>query len=319
MKVSVSLTTYNHEQYLVQAIESVLMQKTDFDFEVLIGEDCSTDGTKQICLDYKEKYPDKIRLNLREKNLGIAANFFTNIKACKGKYVALLEGDDYWTDEKKLQKQVDALEKNEENGIVICFHNVELKYEFVEGKDRLYNKSTRNKTYTIKDFIEKEWFAHTASIMFKKEFADSLPETYYSFQSGDIPLGIHLAQYGDIIYLPDVMSVYRKNQGGITIKRINNKNEITKCYINMMEVMDKEMNMKYHDSFEKMISKQYLNLLKWFTENQEKEKVNEYIEICKSRKVYYSSYEQKQLIYLFFANRFPFLIILWKTINKLRN
>ena len=122
MLLSVMTITYNHEPYIAQAIESFLVQKTTFDVEIVIGEDRSTDNTLQICLDYKAKYPGKVRVLSRDTNIGMMANMIDTFSQCKGKYVAVCEGDDYWTDPYKLQKQVDFLEKNEE--YAICCHNV---------------------------------------------------------------------------------------------------------------------------------------------------------------------------------------------------
>src|SRR5687768_16687744 len=110
MKVSVAMITYNHEAFVAQAIESVLMQKTDFDFELVIGEDCSTDKTREIVNGYKSKYGERIRVLLPAKNLGINRNLKQTLLACQGRYIALLEGDDYWTSSLKLQKQVNFLD-----------------------------------------------------------------------------------------------------------------------------------------------------------------------------------------------------------------
>ncbi len=118
-KVSVLMITYNHEQYIEQAVRSVMMQETDFDYELVIGEDCSTDRTREIVLRLKEEFPDKIRLLLPEKNLGMIPNFVATYEACRGEYIALCEGDDYWTHPKKLQIQVDYMKGSE---CRMCFH-----------------------------------------------------------------------------------------------------------------------------------------------------------------------------------------------------
>lgn len=112
------MITYNHEKYIVQSIDSVLMQRTNFDYEIVIGEDCSTDKTREIVLEYKAKYTGRIKLLLQEKNVGMMQNFIDTLRACNGKYIALLEGDDYWTDPLKLQKQMDFLEANPEYGMI---------------------------------------------------------------------------------------------------------------------------------------------------------------------------------------------------------
>lgn len=122
--VSIWMITYNHETYIREAIDSILMQETDFDYEIVIGEDCSTDNTRAILLEYKKQYPKKFKLLLHEKNLGIVDNMLTTFNACNGKYVAMLEGDDAWTDPTKLQKQVDFMESHPE--YVVTYHNIEM-------------------------------------------------------------------------------------------------------------------------------------------------------------------------------------------------
>lgn len=116
--VSVQMITYNQEPYIAQAIEGVLMQKTDLPFELIIGEDCSTDHTRTIVLDYQKKYPGLIRVITSDNNVGMMNNSLRTMVACRGKYIALCEGDDYWTDPCKLQKQVDFLEANPEYGMI---------------------------------------------------------------------------------------------------------------------------------------------------------------------------------------------------------
>jgi glycosyltransferase involved in cell wall biosynthesis len=111
MKVSVLIITYNHGPFIAQAIESVLMQRTSFDYEVVIGEDCSTDGTREIVRSYAEAHPDRIRPLLRERNVGGPANCRATMAACRGEYIAVLEGDDYWTSDRKLENQVALLER----------------------------------------------------------------------------------------------------------------------------------------------------------------------------------------------------------------
>ena len=127
MKVSVLVITYNHEKFIAQALDSVLMQETDFIYEIIVGEDCSSDQTRKIVLAYGEKYPDKVRLLLPEQNLGMMYNFITTYRACRGQYIAILEGDDYWTSDRKLQKQVDFLDSHQD--CTACFHNVNVVYE----------------------------------------------------------------------------------------------------------------------------------------------------------------------------------------------
>src|SRR5438552_12195437 len=140
MKVSVSVITYNQEEFIAQAIDSILQQEVDFDYEVVIGEDASTDGTREIVLDFEKRYPDRIRVLLRDHagaesdraaGLGGKTNFVQGLKACRGEYIALLDGDDYWTDPGKLQRKGDLLD-NHLNFAISChkgrrFYEVETK------------------------------------------------------------------------------------------------------------------------------------------------------------------------------------------------
>jgi glycosyltransferase involved in cell wall biosynthesis len=207
------MITYNHEHCVREAIESVIIQKTDFKIELVIGEDCSTDMTRAICEKYAKKIPQLIRLLPSGKNLGMMRNFIRTLKACTGKYIAICEGDDYWTDPYKLQKQVDFLEANPE--YVICFHRVKIleKNQFVEDDitEQRYNNITEfpvnlNNLLTLGNFI------HTPSVVFKNIIKE-YPWEYLLSPVGDYFLYIILAQNGHIKRLEDVMAVYRKGTG----------------------------------------------------------------------------------------------------------
>jgi glycosyltransferase involved in cell wall biosynthesis len=116
--VSIFMMTYNHERYIAKALDSILSQKVNFDYEIVLGEDCSSDKTREIVLSYKRKYADLIKLLLHDQNLGASNNQIVVIEKCTGKYIAILEGDDYWIDPYKLQKQVDFLEANPDYGMI---------------------------------------------------------------------------------------------------------------------------------------------------------------------------------------------------------
>src|SRR4030088_1685053 len=102
MKLSVMMITYNHERFIAQAITSVLAQRVNFDYEIVVGEDCSTDGTREILMDFHRRFPDRIVPLLRDQNIGAMRNVEATLAACRGRYLAVLEGDDYWTCEEKL-------------------------------------------------------------------------------------------------------------------------------------------------------------------------------------------------------------------------
>jgi glycosyltransferase involved in cell wall biosynthesis len=213
MKVSVLITTYNHEQFIAQAIESVLMQKVDFDYEIVIGEDCSTDGTRDIVIDFHRRDPDRIRLSLTERNLGGAGNmnFFRAFQTCRGQYIAMLEGDDYWTSPQKLQKQVEFLDDHPE--CAICFHNVDVHKED-SHENHLYFRGELKPVYTFNDLVRGPFFP-TGSIVFRAGLISELPEWFYTTVPGDWPLFLLIAQHGDIGYIDEVLGVRRQHRGGV--------------------------------------------------------------------------------------------------------
>lgn len=209
--VSVCMITYNHQSYIAEAIEGVLMQKTTFPFELVIGEDCSSDRTREICLEYQRKYPDVIRLLMNEQNIGMIPNFVQTLKACQGKYIALCEGDDYWTDPMKLSEQVSFLEEN--NSFSASSHNVTVIYEDSNRESHSFGKDVPQ---IIKpdDLVGLRKF-HTASVVFRKYIIEDTPLPT-NITSGDRALFLLLGCHGDIAYLNKLMAVYRKNNTGIS-------------------------------------------------------------------------------------------------------
>lgn len=215
--VSICCLTYNHEKYIAQAVEGFIMQETNFAFEVIIGEDCSQDGTRKILEEYVLRYPEKIKLITSAYNVGASNNGVRVFKAARGKYIAVCDGDDYWTDPLKLQKQVDFLEENDK--YVMCGHyskkiteNNEIHYINFNPKPLIYSfsdimaeKNTNTATLTIlfrnsieinKMFIS-DWFL-------KCNAPDKFIKLYTTFISGK-----------SMYVLPETMSCYRIHTGGI--------------------------------------------------------------------------------------------------------
>jgi glycosyltransferase involved in cell wall biosynthesis len=213
MTLSIFCITYNHKEFIAQALESFLMQKTSFNYEIVVGDDCSTDGTRDILADFKNRFPDKITLLLNDTNIGVVPNFIQTFKACKGKYVAVCEGDDFWTDNQKLQKQVDFLEANTD--YAICFHNVEKRFENDPARHSfLYCANDIKPTSTIEDLCYRNYIP-TCSMVFRNHLFTDFPEWYPKQKLGDWTLSILNAQYGKIKYMPQVMGVYRFHTGGV--------------------------------------------------------------------------------------------------------
>ena len=148
--LSVCLITYNHEKYLKQAIEGVLMQHVNFEIELIIADDFSTDATRSIIEEYRVKHPKIIKPILQAKNIGAANNWMDLMEAPVGKYVAYQDGDDYWTDPLKLQKQVDFLESHPD--AVMCFTNIEVFDDDTQKLEPYWTK-TEDKQYNITDQI----------------------------------------------------------------------------------------------------------------------------------------------------------------------
>ena len=210
MKVSICCITYNQEKYIGKSIESMLMQQTDFDFEIVIGEDCSTDSTLSILLNYQQKNPGKINILPRTGNLGVRKNFLDTLLNCKGEYIAICEGDDYWTDPLKLQKQVDFMDAN--RGYNLCFHNNQIIYEDT-GKSDLSNDADQPLTTDIYDLID-HWYIMTCSMLFRNIIKE-YPSWFTSVFNTDYALQmILMAPGGKVGYIPEVMGVYRKHTAG---------------------------------------------------------------------------------------------------------
>lgn len=212
--LSIVCITYNHEKYLIQAIESFLKQQTSFPIEIILGEDCSKDKTREICIRYTERYPDIIRLETSEQNVGPQTNFLRALKSVRGKYIAYCDGDDYWTDPLKLQKQVDFLENNPD--FSMCSHEVEIIYEADwNGNKKEFNRSIQIAGF--EDLIDNH-FIPTNSLIFRNGLIKEWPGWLFSKNmiSGDIPLELMLAYHGKSYFINEKMAVKRINGGGIT-------------------------------------------------------------------------------------------------------
>ena len=212
--VSVLCTAYNHEEYIRDALESIVTQQTDFPFELLVNDDASTDGTAAIIREYAEKYPDIVRPFYQEKNLysqGIDiyyAVFFPNVR---GKYVAFCEGDDYWTDPTKLQRQVEFLEAHPEYSA--CVHNTLLHYCTGSCPDGELVQRGEDCDVEFEDILpgmNTAW--HTSSILAKTPLLADPPDFYHvaaGYGFGDYPYGIWLRHNGPVHFIARTMSVYR--------------------------------------------------------------------------------------------------------------
>jgi glycosyltransferase involved in cell wall biosynthesis len=214
VKVSVSITAYDHERYIAQSIESVLEQRTSFGFELIVGEDCSSDRTREIVLDYQRRYPERIRTVLPEANLGGGGKrlFAETLRLCRGEYIAMMDGDDYWTSPEKLQIQADFLDAHPECSM--CYHDAVNVYEDgLEGPPT--TRSAGTKPFAGMEEVIERCFVPACSPMFRREVVAELPPWYYEVPWGDWPLYVLAAQRGLIGYLDAVLGAYRIHGGGV--------------------------------------------------------------------------------------------------------
>jgi glycosyltransferase involved in cell wall biosynthesis len=210
--VSVIMISYGHEKYIKQAIEGVLMQKCNFEFELIVADDCSPDNTQSIVEDIIESHSKAHRIKYfrHDFNKGMQPNFIWAHGQSKGKYIALCEGDDFWTDQHKLQKQVDFLEKNKDCSM--CFHRTDelLVDNKIQKSINTYNEN-ENRFFDIND-LAKGNFIHTPSVVFKNNVFE-YPKWFNLLSVGDYPMWMLLASKGKIGYIKDSMAIYRRGDG----------------------------------------------------------------------------------------------------------
>ena len=219
MKLSVFVVTYNQEKYIRQCLDSILMQEVDFDYEVVIGEDHGTDGTRAICEEYAQKYL-QVRLLPLIENLGIARNWQRVLSECQGEYVAMCEGDDYWTDKYKLQKQVSFLDGNMD--YVMSFHDATI----IDENNNILSLSKQGDCK--RDILSEELMfgnhPSTQTVMFRQK--DMLPileimKRGYQYNNGDTVLFSMLGKYGNAKFQPEITNSVWRNHSSAAWSAIN--------------------------------------------------------------------------------------------------
>lgn len=258
IKVSVMMVTYNHEKYLGQAILSVINQNTDFKYELLIGEDCSTDQTRKIAEKYQAMYPEIVKLITHNKNVGALKNEADLRRRCQGQYIAVLEGDDYWTNPEKLKRQVEFLDSHPQ--YIGVSHNVKVLDE--NGKKLPYDfegfHHRREHIYTKKNALRYEMIGHLSGWMYRNIWKQMSQREFNLIKNcgvnSDVKLSIVLGLKGDIFFSEDEWSVYRRRfvgDGWTATSRTQNwclyryevyvqlKELIEKCYGEKVDIKNK--------------------------------------------------------------------------------
>lgn len=218
------VVTYNQKKFIAQTLVSILQQKTEFPFKIYIGDDCSTDGTREICVQFKEAHPGIIELVFNSVNL-MNLNSANVYKACftsGARYTAMCEGDDYWNDPYKLQKQVSFLETHD--SYVGCFHNTEERYENDEVKASfLYCGYQDAREFSFRDIAYGN-IIPTCSVVFRNNLFGEFPAWYPKLKMGDWPLHLLNAQFGNFWYMPKIMSVHRLHKASTWMLQDAEKN-----------------------------------------------------------------------------------------------
>jgi glycosyltransferase involved in cell wall biosynthesis len=243
--VSVLLVTHNQAQYVRRALDSILAQEFDGGLEIVVGEDCSTDQTAAVVLEYAARAPDKFRVFQRPQNIGLAANLAGAWIECRGDYIALLEGDDYWTDPHKLRKQVAALDA--QPGWVLCFHRVQVRSDtggppFLEPAEEDFPRET-----SIDDLLQRNYICNV-SVMYRRGVVPEVPTAFRRLVHQDWPLHVWHARAGTIGYLPDVMGVWRHHPGSM--------------WSSQPECRRWVWNFEFYDLMEELLGEEHRNLVR---------------------------------------------------------
>ncbi len=250
--VDVLVPIYNHEKYLVQTLDSIVNQVTDFKFRVLASDDCSTDNTRDIIRSYALKYPEIVFPFFHEKNVGPLGNGYSLLSRVTSKYVALCDGDDYWADLHKLQKQVTFLEKNPD--FSVCFGkadviNEEESYQQIKHSSEDHEKDV----FTIEDIIASDkHIAPTATMLYRDELPKPIPDFYLTIFSADTFILLMEVDKGKAKYMDETFAVYRNHAGGMT-KTEKVKRHADYVKFQMYEKVNELLKFKYDHLFRKKL------------------------------------------------------------------
>jgi glycosyltransferase involved in cell wall biosynthesis len=274
MKLSVVVITYNHERFIAQALDSILAQRVNFDYEIVVGEDCSTDSTRDILMEFHHRYPGRIVPLLRQHNLGAMRNFEAAIGACRGQYLAFLEGDDYWACEDKLQRQVDFLDTHTD--FAICCHPVRFLDDDASAKADEFRFLPAG-PYTIEDLLKGN-FVMTCSTVLRRDLIPPLPRWFSKMKLGDWPLFALVAQHGKIELMDAVMAVYRVHSGS-TWSSLPSTTRLRES-ARMLRALDKHLGFRYSDVIRETIARPYLELASTARLNGSRTQTGKYLLSC---------------------------------------
>lgn len=256
MKVSVFILAYNHEAFIEQAVRSVLAQRTNFDYEIVIGEDSSTDRTLDILVALQEQYPDQIRLLTTDHNLGMIQNSIRTLDACHGEYIALLDGDDYWCAQDKLQTQVDFLDQHSD--FAICFHSVLQVDQDGVQRSEIVRPNQEKDVFEISDLISSN-FIQTCSVVLRNGTIGQFPAWAHSLNLLDWLMFIMSAQHGKIKFIDEVMGAYRVHSLGFWSSMDPMKRLVT--YIILFENLDPYLSYAHKKQIQRNLDRNWRKMM----------------------------------------------------------
>jgi glycosyltransferase involved in cell wall biosynthesis len=255
VKLSVAVVTYNHEFFIRQAIESALAQHVKFEYEIVVANDCSTDGTAAIVENLCREHPNRIVAVSQERNVGMMRNLCAALAACRGEYIALLEGDDYWTCPDKLQRQVDFLERHPD--YAICCHRVHTTDEMGEGRNEIWPLHDAG-SYLMQDLILENFIPNCSAVIYRSACIAAFPDWFFDFEFCDWPLHILVARSGKIELCDEVMSNYRLHPRSLYSFRQGASRK--KILVPMFKALDRHLDLQYTDLISQAIASFYFDM-----------------------------------------------------------
>jgi glycosyltransferase involved in cell wall biosynthesis len=296
--VSVLCLTYNHESFIIQAIDSFLNQVTKFPIELVIGLDASSDSTTNILKSYQQKNPDILRIITSNKRVGVRLNAKRTRAACRGRYIAMCEGDDYWIDPYKLQKQFDFLETHPKYSI--CTHNVVVKNEHGGEESEWLGRNHKQK-YTLRDLLKYGSGGATCSLFFRNILEGNYPDWFYTLPGADWALQILLCEKGDMHYFREPMGVYRRHDQGMT--KVNNPKDLIRIFddggVKLCETFDTHFKGKYHEEItNNLVNYFYPQLIKAYEKLGDDQNIKKYSRLILSNYRHLSNKKASKLFKL---------------------
>lgn len=304
MKLSICIFAYNLEEFIANSIESALCQITDFEYEIVIGEDCSKDSTRELVLGYQNKYPDKIRVLCNERNLGIMENYSHTINQCRGEFIALMDGDDYWINDRKLQTQVNFLTTHPE--FSLCFHDAKIIKTNGDWDDITCCGADHKKIISFNDVV-CDVHVPTSSLVFRrKALTDFPPKNFNNLHCPDRPVFLMLLANGPGYYFNELWSVYRKHPNGFWTGQ--DYQSQWRIHLQIYKLMNQLYKGRYNDSFCKCETRvNYILAVNLIKDNKVKRA------LCYFRKYIRSNSGNSFLIkYKYYCNVFFFIILYFK-------